>query len=200
MITPLRIQWEVTKRGTTLCVAECSNDPECNSVFYNKVTKKCQGHSVTFGLLDNHMTGQSDTRYYVPFRGHGYILDACTVDADCTIPNSTCWDSRQCMCKPGYSFSPSSRQCVYPCSQFGPLFMTYADSFVHANNLETINNIPLEDCFNLCRNKISFTCRAVEYMGNNCILSNVTAKDTGTTFARDTLREYNVSYHQRDCA
>ncbi|KAH3773920.1 hypothetical protein DPMN_175291 [Dreissena polymorpha] len=78
--------------------------------------------------------------------------------------------------------------------------MAYADSFVHANNLETINNIPLEDWYNRCCNKISFTCRAVEYMGNNCILSNVTANDNGANFARDTLREYNVLYHQRDFA
>jgi hypothetical protein len=67
-ISDFRMLWEFNRKGTPLCIGECSRDERCASVFYNKMTGHCQGHSVTFGdpLA---ITDSPNYRYYL--RPHG---------------------------------------------------------------------------------------------------------------------------------
>ncbi|XP_052815140.1 uncharacterized protein LOC128242129 isoform X1 [Mya arenaria] len=202
-VTPERLLWERPKRGASLCVGECAQDPACVSTFYNKVTGKCQGHSVTFGVPDASATVEMNSRYSVQSRGEGYIMDSCTVDAECTVINSICWQKTgECMCDPGYSFSPNTRECLSACPNgYGPLFMPYHDHYIHSTNMETINAVTLEECYGFCVNRTNYTCKTLEYMaGTTCFLANITRLDDTFLWTEDTKQDFDVSYYQRDCA
>lgn len=46
------------------------------------------------------------------YTGQSYIGDACAVNSDCVTLNAECRYG-QCLCVPGYSFSPAERQCTH---------------------------------------------------------------------------------------
>ncbi|XP_052819376.1 uncharacterized protein LOC128245160 isoform X3 [Mya arenaria] len=135
--------------------------------------------------------------------GEGYIMDSCTVDAECTVINSICWQKTgECMCDPGYSFSPNTRECLSACPNgYGPLFMPYHDHYIHSTNMETINAVTLEECYGFCVNRTNYTCKTLEYMaGTTCFLANITRLDDTFLWTEDTKQDFDVSYYQRDCA
>lgn len=193
-----RTLWTMSQRGAPMCIAECSKDVRCASVFYNKVTEQCQGHSVTYG--NSSLTDEvSNFRYYVQPFGEKYIGDTCSVNSDCVTVNSECRQGL-CACVPGYSFSPGGHQCKV-CTEYGDDFMEIRDHYISKNNMEIRDSLTLEECFQSCISATNYTCRSLEYGRSSdiCYLANVTVLDLPNRWYEDTALEFNISYYQRDC-
>lgn len=62
-----RVLWDHQVEGLGPCIGECARDKQCASVFFNKGSNQCQGHSITHGLEDG-ADMELHSRYYVqPF-------------------------------------------------------------------------------------------------------------------------------------
>ena len=66
-ITYKRLLWKYEVEGLGPCVGECASDDNCASVFFNRVSNQCQGHSITHGHTDR-ADNETHWRYYIqPF-------------------------------------------------------------------------------------------------------------------------------------
>lgn len=197
--TSLRMLWRVNLRGSPLCVAACKRDVKCATAFFNSNTRMCQGHSITFGH-SNLTQLEQNTGYFVQPQGEHYIGDACMAAAECVTVRTECRQG-QCMCIPGYSFSPRTHECLPACSKYGTEFLEIKDHYISKYNLETFQPSTLEECFDLCYNRTAYLCLSVEFewTAQKCNLANVTVLDVPTRWYEDTTMQFNVSYYQRDC-
>ena len=71
-IVNTRLLWKQTSEGLGPCVGVCARNSSCASVFYNKETRYCHGHSITHGTVASSDAEENNaTRYYVqPFGMH----------------------------------------------------------------------------------------------------------------------------------
>ena len=71
-IVNTRLLWKQTSEGLGPCVGVCARNSSCASVFYNKETRYCYGHSITHGTVASSAAEENNaTRYYVqPFGMH----------------------------------------------------------------------------------------------------------------------------------
>lgn len=197
-IQDFRTLWQSNKRKMPLCLGECVHDDRCASLFYNKVTGQCQGHSITFGHPSS-TSDMQDFRYYVRDYGKQYIGDFCATNDDCLTLNAEC-RTEMCQCIPGYSFSPRTHDCR-TCSKYGNDFWEIRDYYISQRNVETFNDMTIEACFRMCINRTSYTCVSLEYGRTSgvCYLSNITVLDVPDRWYHDTALTFNISYYQRDC-
>ncbi|XP_045193611.2 uncharacterized protein LOC123549522 [Mercenaria mercenaria] len=194
----VRMLWQLHKSGTPVCVGECARDEKCASIFYNKITGHCQGHSITFGepLTTSDV---ENYRYYVLPHGEQYIGDSCGVNDDCLTVHSEC-RTEICQCKPGYSFSPRTHECKV-CTSYGSEYWEIIDHYISGKNMETIEDKTLQECFELCNTRTGYTCVSIEYgrTTRKCYLGNITVLDFPDRWYHDDVQTFNISYYQRDC-
>ena len=81
-----RLLWILKVEGLGPCIGECSRDVQCASVFFNKATKICQGHSITHGHSDGAEVN-NNTRYYVQPFGLYILYLTCLDKTDRSKPS-----------------------------------------------------------------------------------------------------------------
>ncbi|KAL4234531.1 hypothetical protein ACF0H5_006174 [Mactra antiquata] len=194
-----RMLWSAKVRAAPFCVMECARDIECASALYNKVTKICQGHSVTLGnpavAFD-----EPNTQYFLKPFGEHYIGDSCATTTDCWTINTECRQGL-CSCLPGYSFSPKTQECKV-CDQYdNQNFMAIENHFLSKSNVEEFSPVTVEECIQLCVNRTDYLCVTFEFwLSDSCALQNVTVLDLPHKWFEDKNLAFNISHYQRDCA
>ena len=91
---------------------------------------------------------------------------------------------------------------VSDCIDYGYDFTEIPNYFISYSNLQEFEPVSIMDCKELCRNRTEYNCRTLEYgwVSQRCSLQNVTKLDEPTRWYEDSIRQYNISHFQRDCA
>ncbi|XP_060592837.1 fibrillin-2-like [Ruditapes philippinarum] len=132
-------------------------------------------------------------------KGENYIGDSCVDSNECVTVNSEC-RTGICQCIPGYSFSPKTHECK-ECTNYGNDYWEIMDHYISKKNLETLDGVTLQECFNLCNSRTECTCVSLEYgrATQVCYLANITVLHYPERWYHDSVQTFEIAYYQRDC-
>ncbi|XP_070192187.1 uncharacterized protein [Littorina saxatilis] len=176
------------------CARRCMTSSVCVTFTYSEESKMCRGHSQ---IMTPSSPG-SDLPGTVGFLVvTDWVSKACSIFAECTVPNSGCYGQR-CVCTHGYYYSKSNKNCVQTCSSenLQDEFVTYPNYDVANNDIysDITGTVTVEQCQSMCSSNPR--CLTITYVNRGCYLKNVTALTSPTTAGGAPGK----NHYQRMCA
>ncbi|KAL8570428.1 hypothetical protein ACOMHN_034463 [Nucella lapillus] len=185
--------------GPVRCGLLCLREQRCVSFLYNDVIRDCRLFAIVMASSDvtSSVVGY---RYYETCKAAGYYGSPCSMNSQCVLSNTQCFQTR-CRCKEGYSFNASSAACVARCGSYGPEFEYVPGWFIDLYTQEFVNGVTTTPCLELCRGATAYTCRSVDVRRNvnpACATSIYTKLDVPASSWQQSST-WDMAYYQRHC-
>ncbi|XP_067669907.1 uncharacterized protein [Haliotis asinina] len=190
--------WLLWMKNCTMiaeCATFCSQEKTCVSFQVNTEESVCRGYAVTFNPNSMYDSAPGYVLYAAE-KAEGFIGSSCQETSECTVPDSVCVNS-ECMCDPGFSFSPLSAACKANCTEYGHHYTTLRGYFIGRNNMATFYGLTDKQCRDHCTNETNFECRSADWsrVRVRCDLTSATLKTDCTMVDDRTI----VTHYSRDC-